>query len=67
MKRAAVALHRLLLAIARAVGLEGVFLLIGTALLAVAASYVSPAGPWFVAGIMFTLAGVALATPPRRA
>jgi hypothetical protein len=66
-KRAAVSLRRFALAIATAIGLEGAFLLAGTVLLAVAASYVAPAGPFVVVGVMCILAGIALAIPPRRA
>lgn len=67
MKRAALALRGLLLVLATAVGLEGTFLIIGTACLAVGASYIAPAGPWFVVGGMAVLAGLALAIPQRRA
>lgn len=67
MKTAAVALRRIALVIAGAVGLEGAFLLAGTVLLSVAASYVTPAGPFVVAGVMCILAGIVLAVPPRRA
>lgn len=65
MKRAAVALRYHLLVLASAVGLEGAFLLIGTALLAAAASTVSPVGPLVVVGVMCVLAGLALAVPRR--
>lgn len=59
------ALRRLLSRLASAVGLEGLFLVAGTALLATASSYVSPAGPFAVVGFMCVLAGVALALPER--
>lgn len=67
MKRAAVALRRLVLSLARVVGIEGAFLLVGTALLAAFASYLHPAGPLFVVGAMCVLAGLALAVPTRSA
>ncbi len=66
MKRTAGALRLLVVAVARGVGLEGAFLLAGTALLAAAASYVSPVGPLVVVGTMCVLAGLALAIPSRR-
>lgn len=66
MKRAAVALRSLLGSVARAVGIEGVFLTIGTCALAVASSYISAAGPWFVVGAVSLLAGLALALPTRK-
>lgn len=53
--------------IAGAVGIEGAFLFAGTVLLSVAASFVAPAGPFVVAGVMCILAGIVLAVPPRRA
>lgn len=65
MKRAAIALRRLLFSVARGVGMEGTFLLAGTAALAVGASYFSPAGPWLVVGIVALLIGLALAMPRR--
>lgn len=66
MKRAAAAVRHLVTAITSAIGLEGAFLLVGTCCLAVASSYISAAGPWFVVGAMSLLAGVALALPVRR-
>ena len=66
MKRAAVALRRLAGSVASAVGLEGLFLTIGTCALAVASSYISAAGPWFVVGAASILAGLALALPTRK-
>lgn len=65
MKRAAVALRHLLATVANAIGLEGAFLLVGTALLAAGASYLHPAGPLLVVGAMCVLAGLALAVPTR--
>lgn len=50
----------------RAVGLEDVLLLVGTACLAYAASFVHPAGPVVVVGVMCLLAGIVLALPARR-
>ena len=52
--------------IARAVGLEGAFLLGGTLLLAIGASYLTPAGPWFVSGAVALVVGIALAFPRSR-
>ena len=66
MKRAAVALRDLLATLIGGVGLEGAFLLVGTVCLAVFAWSINPYGPWLVAGVMFTLAGIALAVPGRR-
>ena len=56
----------LLRAVLGAIGLEGAFLTVGTFALAVATSYVSPAGPWFVVGVACTLTGLALVIPPRK-
>jgi hypothetical protein len=69
-KHAAGSLAVLVRRAARATGAEGAFLIVGTALLAVGASYVSPAGPWVVVGVVALLIGFALAlptppTPPR--
>ena len=66
MKRAAVAVRALLSRIAGMVGIEGAFLLGGTACLSVFASAIHPLGPWFVVGVMCILAGIALAIPERR-
>lgn len=60
-------MRRLVRGIAAAVGLEGAFLAAGSVLLAIAASYVSPAGPFLVLGLSCALIGIALAVPPRRA
>lgn len=65
-KRTALAVRSLLGAVAGAVGLEGAFLAAGTVMLAVAAGYVTPAGPFVVVGSMCILAGIALALPARR-
>ena len=65
MKRAAVALRGLTLSIASSVGIEGMFLIAGTCALAVASSYISAAGPWFVVGAVSLLAGLALALPRK--
>lgn len=62
----AVALRSLLTRIASALGLEGGFLLVGTALLAVFASYLHPAGALAVVGVMCIVIGIALAVPVRR-
>lgn len=66
MKRAAIALAGLLTRIAGAVGLEGTFLIIGTALLAAGSSYLSPAGPLLVVGGICVLTAIALARPAGR-
>ncbi len=63
--KAAVALRSALLAIGRQVGLEGAFLILGTACLAVAASFFSAAGPWFVTGTIALLIGLVLAQPRK--
>ena len=65
MKHAAIAIASLGKTVAAVVGIEGAFLLIGTALLGVGAAYISPAGPFFVVGGMSVLAGIALALPRR--
>lgn len=62
MKRTAYALSAYLGSV---VGLEGLFLIVGTILLAIGSSYVSPVGPWLVVGGMCVLAGFALAVPQR--
>jgi hypothetical protein len=49
-----------------AIGLEGAFLAVGTALIAIASGYLSPAGPFFVVGTMCVLVGIVLTVPPRR-
>ena len=56
----------LLRAVLGAIGLEGAFLTAGTIALAVASSYLSPAGPWLVVGVALTLTGLALVVPPRK-
>lgn len=65
MKRAAAALRFLASAVARVVGLEGVFLLVGTALVSVGAGLIHPAGPWIVPGAVCFLAGIALTVPRK--
>ena len=57
------ALRDLIVAIARGVGLEGAFLIAGTAALSVGASFIHPAGPWLVSGGVAVLIGIALALP----
>ena len=42
---------------------EGAFLIAGTVLLAIGASYVSPIGPYLVVGAMCLLVGLLLAAP----
>lgn len=65
MKRGAVALYSLVARLAADIGAEGAFLAAGTALLAIGASYVSPAGPWLVIGVVCLGTGVALTVPRR--
>jgi hypothetical protein len=65
-KRAAAAIRRLVLSVSNGIGIEGLFLLAGTCALAVASSYISAAGPWFVVGAVSLLAGIALALPSRK-
>jgi hypothetical protein len=65
MKRGAVALRSLSALVASVVGLEGAFLLVGTACLTAAASYVSPAAALAVFGIVTTITGIALVRFPR--
>lgn len=67
MKQAALALQAIVARLFASVGLEGAFLLAGTALLAIGSGYLSPAGPLFVIGAMCVLAGLALAVPQRKA
>lgn len=55
--RAAMFLRLIATRLADAVDVEGALLLIGTACLAVFASYVSPAGPWLVVGAMAAVLG----------
>lgn len=66
MKRAADAIYSVGVYLARAVGLEGAFLIAGTALLAAGSTYVSPAGPLFVVGTVCMVAALGLALPQRR-
>ena len=61
MKRAAAAL----VVVARAVDIEGAFLLVGGGLLAVGSSFLHPAGPWIVVGGLCLLIAVGLALHPR--
>lgn len=63
--KAAVALRTALLWTVAQVGLEGLFLLVGTACLATAASFYSPAGAWFVVGVIALLIGLVLAQPRK--
>lgn len=65
MKRAAIAVNRLIARVAAAVGLEGAFFLTGTVLLAVAASYIHPAGALIVTGAACVLVSVALVMPDK--
>lgn len=47
------------------VGIEGAFLIVGTAVLALGAALVHPAGPYAVIGLMLVAYGLALAAPRR--
>ena len=66
MKIAVASLRGHVIAVISAVGLEGWLLLLGTGLVAVGSSYISPAGPWIVVGAVALLLGLALAVPVRR-
>lgn len=59
-------MKRTLAALASAVGVEGLFLTVAAVLLSVFASYIHPAGPWLVTGVMALLIGIALAVPGKR-
>lgn len=63
MKDAVIAFRSLLVNV---VGLEGFLLVLGTILLAIGAGYLSPAGPWIVAGGVAFLVGLAIAVPRTR-
>ena len=67
MKHAAGALAVLIARIASTVGIEGAFLVAGTALLAIGAGYLSPAGPWLVTGLVAIgiCIAVSLPEPPK--
>ncbi len=65
MTRAAAALRDLIQDAASGIGIEGAFLAIGTALVAVGASYIAPAGPWLVVGTVSLALGLALAAPRK--
>ncbi len=65
MTRAAAALRALLADVASGLGAEGAFLALGTILVAVGASYLSPAGPWIVTGAVSLALGIALAVPRK--
>jgi hypothetical protein len=52
--------------IARAIGLEGAFLVVGTVLLAIGSSFVNPIGPWLVLGVAALVVGFILARPAPR-
>lgn len=62
MKRAALVLRAFLVS---EVGIEGLFLALGTACLAIASAFVSPAGPWAVIGVMALVVGLLMAVPRR--
>lgn len=61
MRRAVRALERDLSRLARAVDVEGGFVLAGTAVLAYGAGLLHPAGPALVVGAVLLLCGLALA------
>lgn len=63
MRRATESLRVLLSNVVRSTGIEGAFLIAGTALLAIGAGYISPAGPFLTVGAVSLLAGIALAMP----
>ena len=63
--KAAVALRTALLSVSRQVGIEGAFLLIGTACLAIVAEHYASDGSWFVVGVISLLIGLVLAQPRK--
>ena len=65
MRRIAAALRRLVVLVANGTGIEGFLLIAGTCALAVASSYISAAGPWFVVGAVSLLVSFALALPRK--
>lgn len=65
MKRAAIAVNRLLGRTAAAIGLEGAFFLTGTAFLAAFSSFIHPAGPLGVIGVACVLVSIALVIPDK--
>jgi hypothetical protein len=65
MKRASIAVNRLLHRIAASIGLEGAFFFAGTALLAAFASFIHPAGPLLVFGVACVLISVSLVVPDK--
>lgn len=66
MRRAILALRRDLWTLARAIDVEGAFVIAGTAILASGAGAISPAGPYFVVGTVLLLLGFALARPVKK-
>lgn len=65
MRHATLALRGAMLRVIRWVGIEGAFVAAGTAVLAVGAALISPAGPYAVVGLVLVLYGLALAAPRR--
>lgn len=65
MKRAAASLRSFLVWLAAQVGLEGAFLLTGTACLAIWAGYFGPQWPWAVVGVVAIVTAFALIAPRR--
>lgn len=59
-------MKRLLMVLANAVGLDFLFLAVGTSCIAVGTSFIHPVGPWFVVGAMCLFVGIALALPVKR-
>lgn len=53
----------LLATLARAIGLEGVFFILGVAFIAIGSAYVVFYGPWIVVGSACIIVGVALSLP----
>jgi hypothetical protein len=67
LRRATHALRGHLATLARAIDIEGAFVITGTAVLAVGSGMIHPAAPFLVVGGVLLALGFALARPPRRA
>lgn len=50
----------------KAIGLEDALLVVGTITLAVGGSFISPAGPWIVVGLVCLALGLAVAVQTAR-
>lgn len=65
MRLATLALRAVILRALRWIGIEGTLIAAGTAVLAIGAALLHPAGPYAVLGLMLVAYGVALAAPRR--